>query len=131
MLVLACKEKRCVVETTEIDGKQDYKLVRPVSSTNEENMSINNVLKSYKYTLSGKIEYYPIPRQTHVFDGYIKLESDPKGERLSYANVVQRGSKLKSTDWCDITSRRLSSNNLLFTQLHTLGFLLSCWTSDI
>lgn len=62
MLVLTCKEERCVVETTEIDGRREYKLVRPVASTNEDNMSINKVLKSYKFTLSGKIEYYPIPR---------------------------------------------------------------------
>lgn len=59
-LIIACKEERCLVETTEIGGSVDYKLVTPVSSTNDENISIATILKSYKYTLTGKIEYYPL-----------------------------------------------------------------------
>ncbi|KAL4487196.1 hypothetical protein ABPG72_017915 [Tetrahymena utriculariae] len=99
ILVIASKEKKIIVETNEIDGVLDYRQIKPVDSTNEENISIETILKSYKYTLNGKIEYYPILKEAKTFEGYIKLESDPKGEKLSYQNVIQRGSYLKNTDW--------------------------------
>lgn len=84
ILVLACKESKCIIDTSEIEGINDFKIVKPISSTNEENITISTILKSYKYTLCGKIEYYPIIRDTKNFKGYIKLESDPKGEKLSF-----------------------------------------------
>lgn len=99
ILVLVCREQQCLVETSQIDGTSDFKLVQPVASTNEEKISIPSILKSYKYTLSGKIEYYPLIRESKNFDGYIKLESDPKGEKLAFHNLIQRGSFLKNTDW--------------------------------
>ncbi|EAR99769.2 adenylate/guanylate cyclase domain protein (macronuclear) [Tetrahymena thermophila SB210] len=99
ILVIASKEQKIIVETNEIDGVLDYRQIKPVDSTNEENISIETILKSYKYTLNGKIEYYPILKEAKLFEGYIKLESDPKGEKLSFQNIIQRGSYLKNTDW--------------------------------
>lgn len=49
--------------------------------------------------MNGKIEYYPILQESKIFEGYIKLESDPKGEKLSYENIIRRGSYLRNTDW--------------------------------
>ena len=72
------------METTEIEGYTDFKVVKPVSSTNDDNINIPTILRSYKYTLSGKIEYYPIKRDEKTFQGYIKLESDPKGENITF-----------------------------------------------
>lgn len=59
VLVLACKEEKCIVDVTEIEGFTDFKVAKPISSTNEENISIQTILRSYKYTLCGRIEYYP------------------------------------------------------------------------
>lgn len=64
MLILACREEKCLIEKTEIEGIADLRVVNPVSSTNEENITINTILKSYKYTLNGKIEYYPVLRES-------------------------------------------------------------------
>ena len=99
IIVLACEEDKCLVETTEIEGCTDFKLIKPVASTNEENINIPTILRSYKYTLSGKLEYYPIKRDAKTFQGYIKLESDPKGENISFVNLINRGSFLRNTDW--------------------------------
>lgn len=40
ILVIASCEDKVMAETNEIDGIRDFKLVKPVSSTNEENISI-------------------------------------------------------------------------------------------
>jgi len=64
VLILACREEKCLIEKTEIEGLADLRVVNPVSSTNEENITVKTILKSYKYTLNGKIEYYPVARET-------------------------------------------------------------------
>lgn len=40
ILVIACKESKIIVETAEIDGIREYRLIKPVDSTNEDNITI-------------------------------------------------------------------------------------------
>ena len=58
-----------------------------------------NIIQSYKDVLNGKIEFDIPDRSENIFKGRFQLESDPKGEMLTFKNIVLRGSKLKHTDW--------------------------------
>lgn len=53
----------------------------------------------FRKRLSGKLEYSPPCRELDEFEGFLKLQKDPKTERLTSQNLILRGSVLKNTDW--------------------------------
>lgn len=67
------------------------------STVDDSNMS--EILSTYRHTLTGRIEYSLPDRSEKQFRGYFKLETDPKGQDLSFANLLLRGTRVANTDW--------------------------------
>ena len=38
-------------------------------------------------------------RSSKIFEGFMKLQNDPKGQNITFDNVILRGSILKYSDW--------------------------------
>lgn len=65
----------------------------------EKNSAGKDNFDEYRKKLSGKIEYIAPSRDLEEFEGFIKLQKDPKAELLTYQNLILRGSVIKNTDW--------------------------------
>lgn len=71
----------------------------------KNNMPVDNYsagkdnFAEFRKRLSGKLEYSPPCRELDEFEGFLKLQKDPKTERLTSQNLILRGSVLKNTDW--------------------------------
>ena len=60
---------------------------------------MKSLLKQYSQYLTGKLEYFPPNRSEKLFEGYIKLTNDPKGQNICFENLILRGSVIKYSDW--------------------------------
>jgi hypothetical protein len=60
---------------------------------------MKKIYNKYRARLTGKLEFEEPHKEVLSFQGYLKLQKDPKTEVLTNDNFIPRGSVLKSLGW--------------------------------
>ncbi|KAL4439344.1 hypothetical protein ABPG74_017007 [Tetrahymena malaccensis] len=99
IVLLDCKDDWCFLDTIEIDGVSQYTIKKPLAPINANKKDMKSFINTYKEYFTGKIEYTKPQRSEKEFQGYLKLQNDPKGQNIEFSNLILRGSQIKYSDW--------------------------------
>jgi hypothetical protein len=97
VLILDSKDDEVKLAMWRSNGLTGYVTKQPVKLTRVLSHGKSKVFDNlgfYKQIMNGKLTFNAAQIEDNVFTGYIKLQKDPKGEAITFENVVPRNTQI-------------------------------------